>query len=165
VTHDKDLPSIEGSKIFLLSYIRTLKSIKSLSTEEVIKGKCAKFMDTIKPTLTCEPSPGNLRWLMPSPGWVKLNCDGSYKKKDRSAGAGMTLRDDEGKVIFSSCRQLIRCGDPLEAETKACEEGLRLALQWSNCPVSLELDCSVVVEAIKGRTQDRSPLAHLIEEI
>jgi hypothetical protein len=78
VTHDKDLPSIEGSKIFLLSYIRTLKSIKSLSTEEVIKGKCAKFMDTIKPTLTCEPSPGNLRWLMPTPGWVKLNCDGSY---------------------------------------------------------------------------------------
>jgi hypothetical protein len=32
VTHDKDLPSIEGSKIFLLSYIRPLKSIKSLST-------------------------------------------------------------------------------------------------------------------------------------
>jgi hypothetical protein len=31
--------------------------------------------------------------------------------------------------------------------------------------VSLELDCSVLVEAIKGRTQNRSPLAHLIEEI
>jgi ribonuclease HI len=102
---------------------------------------------------------------MPSPGWVKLNCDGSYKKEDGSAGAGMILRDDVGKVIFSSCRQLIRCGDPLEAETKACEEGLCLALQWSNCPVSLELDCSVLVEAIKGRTQNRSPLAHLIEEI
>jgi hypothetical protein len=88
VTHDKDLPSIEGSKIFLLSYSKTLKSIKSLYEEEVIKGKF-KFVDTIKLTLTCEPSPGNLRWLMPSPGWVKLNCDGTYKKESGSAGAGM----------------------------------------------------------------------------
>jgi hypothetical protein len=39
VTHAKPLPSIEGSKRFLISYMQTLKGIHRHSTEEVIKGK------------------------------------------------------------------------------------------------------------------------------
>jgi hypothetical protein len=50
-------------------------------------------------------------------------------------------------------------------ESRACEEGLRLALQWSNKPMAVELDCSVLVGAIKEKSPDRSPLAHLIAEI
>jgi hypothetical protein len=32
-------------------------------------------------------------------------------------------------------------------------------------PVVVELDCSVLIGAIKGKNLDRSPLAHLIAEI
>jgi hypothetical protein len=39
-------------------------------------------------------------WSKPAAGWVKLNCDGSYRIEDGSAGAGMLLRDEHGQVIF-----------------------------------------------------------------
>ena len=39
VTHDKPLPTIEGSKRFLCSYLNTIRNTKKLPTEEVIKGK------------------------------------------------------------------------------------------------------------------------------
>jgi ribonuclease HI len=107
----------------------------------------------------------DLRWLISSPGWVKLNCDGSFKHEDGTAGAGMILCDDTGRVIFSACRRLLSCRDPFEAEGRACEEGIRLALQWSDKPTVVELDCSVLVHAIKQKNLDRSTLAHLIAEI
>jgi hypothetical protein len=39
VTHGKSLPPIEGSKNFLRSYLRTLRNIKDLPVEVMIKGK------------------------------------------------------------------------------------------------------------------------------
>jgi hypothetical protein len=38
-----------------------------------------------------------------------------------------------------------------QVEGKACEEGIRLALQLSNKPIMVELDCSVLIDAIKKR--------------
>lgn len=96
---------------------------------------------------------------------MKLNCDGSFKHEDGSAGAGMIIRDEEGKIILSLCRQLFDCVDALEAEAKACEEGIRLALEWTDKEIALELDCSVLVAAIKGTSQDRSSIAHLVTDI
>jgi hypothetical protein len=65
--------------------------------------------------------------MRPPHGWVKLNCDGSVKLEDNTVGTGMILRDEEGQVVFSACRNLIDCSDPLEAETMACHEGLIMA--------------------------------------
>ena len=58
------------------------------------------------------------RWIKPPPGRVKLNFDGSVKMEDGSVGSGMVLRHDTGNVIFTACRQLLNCCDPLEAEAK-----------------------------------------------
>jgi hypothetical protein len=77
----------------------------------------------------------------------------------------MVLRDEYGNIVFFAFRQLLTYADPLEAETRACEEGLSLAMQWSDKPVVLELDCKVLIEAIKDKNQDRSPLAHVISVI
>jgi hypothetical protein len=77
----------------------------------------------------------------------------------------MVLRDEYGNIVFFACRQLLNCADPLEAETRVCQEGLSLAMQWSDKPVVLELDCKVLVEAIKDKNQDWSPLAHVISVI
>jgi hypothetical protein len=38
-------------------------------------------------------------------------------------------------------------------------------VQLSDKPVMLELDCKVLTDAINERSQDRSPLAHLIANI
>ena len=103
ITHDKLLPSIVGSQRFLCSYINTLRDIRSLPTDQILKGK--------KPLLNTgaslpyisvkEKSPIN-PWKKPPPGWVKLMIDGSFCKEDGSAGTGVVLRDESGNVIFSA---------------------------------------------------------------
>ena len=71
---------------------------------------------------------------------------------DGTVGAGMILRDDTSKVTFSACLQFLNCDDPLEAEVR------RLTLQWSDKPMIVELDCSVLIGAIKKTNSDRSSL-------
>lgn len=66
------------------------------------------------------------RWEAPQADHAKLNIDGSFLKEDGTAGAAMLLRDHEGAVIFAATRVLFNCGEPLEAEMAAMEEGLRL---------------------------------------
>lgn len=69
-----------------------------------------------------------IKWSKPSPGWSKLNVDGSWMANGATGGAGMILRDDQGAVIFTACRHLVYCDSPLEAELRACAEGLFLAM-------------------------------------
>jgi hypothetical protein len=57
----------------------------------------------------------------------------------------MLLCDENGEVIASSCWQLFNCLDPMEAEAKACEEGLKLALANSYKPIMVESYCSQLV--------------------
>uniref|UniRef100_A0ACD5ZQT2 Uncharacterized protein n=1 Tax=Avena sativa TaxID=4498 RepID=A0ACD5ZQT2_AVESA len=98
-------------------------------------------------------------------GWVKLNVDGSYIQNDGQAGAGMILRDHQGEVIYTACRCLVNCSSALEEELAACEEGLRLALNWSVQPIVVEMDCSVGVAMLNAATKDKSSLVHLVTSI
>ena len=79
-------------------------------------------------------------WERPPAGMLKLNIDGSYNESTGVAGAGMILRDEHGRIVFSSCRFLRRCGSALEAELSACMEGMSLALEWSQHDVLVETD-------------------------
>jgi hypothetical protein len=106
-----------------------------LSPEAIVKGKSVVVGSAVLRPPCKSQKQLNKPWCPPPHGWVKLSVDGSFKKEDGTAGAGMILRDDVGQVIFSSCRSLTRCDDPLEAEVRACLEGLELALQHSfSCP-------------------------------
>lgn len=96
---------------------------------------------------------------------MKLSVDGSYKAEVGGAGVGMLLRDETGRVIFSACRSLLLCEDALEAEFRACLEGLELSLQYSQLPIIIDTDCSQLIMAIQNRSRDRSPLMHLVQEI
>ena len=78
------------------------------------------------------------KWSPPPEGWAKLNVDGSFSHEDGSAGADMILRGHDGAIIFSACRSLRSCPDPLHAELAGCTEGLGLALQWTELPIILE---------------------------
>jgi ribonuclease HI len=162
-THDKPLPHVLGSKRFMCGYLNIISNVKYHSTEDIIKGK--RDIDPDKsPPQQASPLSAK-RWTKPPPGWVKLSCDGSVKTEDGTAGAGMVLRDEYGEVIFSACRQLLACDDPFEAEAYACEDGLRLALEWSEKPIIVESDCSTLISAVQATTQDRSQFMHLLYEI
>ena len=96
---------------------------------------------------------------------LKLNIDGSYSESTGAAGAGMILRDEHGRIVFSSCRFLNRCGSALEAELSACMEGMSLALEWSQQDVLVETDFMEVAKMINNPSRDSSQLGHLVEHV
>jgi hypothetical protein len=65
ITHDKPLPSVEGSKRFLCSYAKTLRDIKELSTEQILKGK----QPLLFPDSQARPIP--IKEQAPDVPWVK----------------------------------------------------------------------------------------------
>jgi ribonuclease HI len=164
-THDKPLPTTEASKRFLISYIRLIRDIKHTPTDTLLKGKQPAIEEGI---LMVTHQPKNLpdkAWLKPPEGWVKLTIDGSFRESDHLAGLGMVLRNEEGWPVFSACRFISDCESPYEAESRACLEGLELALQFSQLPIIIESDCAKLIEAMSSRTQDRSSCVHLVSEI
>jgi ribonuclease HI len=164
-THDKPLPSIESSKGFLLSYLKLIREIKDKPTLDIIKGKSivVEAGPILKPP-SVKKGP-NKPWSKPPTGWIKLSIDGSFRMEDRMAGLGMVLRDEEGLPIFSACQFLEDCQSPMEAELRACLEGIELTRQHSQLPLIIETDCSQLVVAVSSPTHDRSPFLHWVNEI
>lgn len=99
---------------------------------------------------------------------LELNSDGSFSDEGYAgsfsgegyAGAGMVLRDNNGNIIFSSCRVLFSCRDALEAELCASVEGLSFSLQISNRPIFIEMDSIVAVNLVQSKEVDRSVFFH-----
>jgi ribonuclease HI len=143
--------------------MESLMAVKSNSCCDPAKGKLAIVLDgAIKHT---SAAVGALpTWSRPVNGWVKLNTDGSFVSSE-IAGAGMILRDSDGKIIFSACRALFSCRDALEAELCACMEGISYALHRSDLPIAVELDSLVAVSMITCDGCDRSAYAFLVKEI
>nr|CAB3477240.1 unnamed protein product [Digitaria exilis] len=107
---------------------------------------------------------GTKGWEPPREGWIKVNVDGSFVEQTGEAGVGVIARNWQGEVIFSAWRVIFRCASALEAEALSCVEGLRLATQWAQEPVVLEMDCKCVVEAMKSG-EGRSEVSFLIMEV
>jgi hypothetical protein len=162
VTHSKPLPSPASSRSFLLSYSRLLNDVRTHSTEAILKGKLP--IVTALPTSTVDRQAIPAKpWLKPNVGSVKLTIDGSFK--DGVGGAGMILRDDTGVIIFSACKWVSPCIDPLEAELQACLDGLDLALAHSSLPVIIDTDSAQMVSMIQAPGMDRSIHSHIVSEI
>lgn len=163
VTHSKPLPSIEGSKRFLLSYMESLTLIKQHPPADIEKGKMVvdQNLGMEKKKCSFKEQREKEKWKLPdNTGYAKLNVDGSFAANGE-AGAGMVLRNDDGMVVFAACRQLFNCADALDAELAALEEGLNMALQWSNLPIVVETDCRDAIELITDSASHRSP--HMVQ--
>jgi ribonuclease HI len=167
LTHDKPAPPMAASKRFLCSYVDVLLFIKQHPTADACKGKqVISYSERVQR----RTAPGHVpkpvkQWERPRRGRLKLNVDGSYIAGTGDAGAGMILRGENGEVIFAACRYLTNCASALEAEVAACEEGLKLALNWSSEPIDVEMDCSVAVNMVLSTEMNRSSLVHLIKSI
>ncbi|XP_041001650.1 uncharacterized protein LOC121247351 [Juglans microcarpa x Juglans regia] len=81
-----------------------------------------------------------VKWSKPPSGWIKLNCDGSYRNNPESSGGGGILRDIDGyfKVAFSAHFGL---GTNNKVELRAMLEGIRLckSLSFSKIVAGLNL--------------------------
>jgi ribonuclease HI len=135
-----------------------------------IKGKAAIVYDHMKSKRkgkesTKKQSEEMKRWSKPPPGWTKLNVDGSWKEEELYGGTGMILRDEEGGIIVAACRHLGACASPLEAEARACIEGLALALERTDRPILCESDCQELTSMVNEAGVNRSSIAALVNEI
>jgi hypothetical protein len=130
ITHDKPMPSMEGSKRFLASYLDSLLLIKQAPKAEPIKGKAVishnrGFRCTDR--LADGRQKNVIKWTPPAEGMAKLNTDGSFVNA-QEAGAGMVPRDHTGHVIYAASRRLTHCVDAMEAELAEIKDGLALGL-------------------------------------
>lgn len=80
----------------------------------------------------------NSKWEPPDVGWIKLNTNGPYLPTEGSAATHRVLRDSSGAIIFTACRNLIKCDNALELELSTISQGVSLALQWSNLLINVE---------------------------
>ena len=76
----------------------------------------------------------------------------------------MILRGSIGDIIFSSCRELRTCTEPLEVELSTCMKGINLALQWMELPIEAETNCLVALKMINGPDRDRSRYTMLVDQ-
>lgn len=95
---------------------------------------------------------------------MKLNVDGAFQPGENTGGAGMVLRDDTGAIIFSVCHFLHSSTSPLEAELAACLEGVTLALERTDGPLIVEMDCMQGVDFLTEQSVNRSPVASFVWE-
>jgi hypothetical protein len=84
----------------------SLKLIEQHLVIDVVKGK--QVIDQGKGPVRrtrCEQVQPSVKqqWRPPEKGYVKLNVDGAFSP-DGKAGAGMILRNVEGRVLFAACR-------------------------------------------------------------
>jgi len=161
-THQSGPISISEAVHGLCSMQATLSDILLEQASAVGKGK-----------LPC-PSPGNRKstgsvlkvlgptdWEPPPTGWTKINVDGSFVSQSGEVGIGIIARDSEHQVVFTAWHVLFRCQDALEAEARACLEGLWLSAQWSQGPVIVETDCARLIQALEAK-EDRSSIRFLL---
>nr|AAP52527.2 retrotransposon protein, putative, unclassified [Oryza sativa Japonica Group]AAX95549.1 hypothetical protein [Oryza sativa Japonica Group] len=163
--HGKSAPPTETSQRFIQSYVDLLFQIRQAPQADLVKGK------HVVRTVPLKGGPkyrvlNNHQpcWERPKDGWMKLNVDGSFDASSGKGGLGMILRNSAGDIIFTSCKPLERCNNPLESELRACVEGLKLAIHWTLLPIQVETDCASVVQLLQGTGRDFSVLANIIHE-
>ncbi|XP_042964656.1 uncharacterized protein LOC122298876 [Carya illinoinensis] len=92
-----------------------------------------------------------VKWMKPSPGWFKLNVDGSSLGNPGHMGAGGVIRDAKGNLIWAFAKEL-GYGLNNEAELSALYYGLLFCKDLDIGRVEIELDSLLVVHWLqKGR--------------
>jgi ribonuclease HI len=78
-----------------------------------------------------------------------FNVDASFLEDTNYAWVGFVARNDLGQVIIAGARQIQKCLNAEEAETRACAVGLQAVARVTQNPVFLESDNATVVATIK----------------
>jgi ribonuclease HI len=158
ITHQSGSSILSDSVYLLLNLVASCDQVKTKEAVISRKGK--------EPCSSPDNRGGTgdeLCWKPPPEGWAKINFDGSFVENNGDAGAGVIARNHHGDVIFTAWRSIPNCSSAVEAEARACLEGIKLAVQWIRGPVLLETDCARVHVAMSSE-EDRSEISFIIRE-
>jgi hypothetical protein len=150
-----------------VSYLNSLLIIKQFPQADIVKGKMVIDQDRGFQKAKRQPKNGRhvlQSWRPPDEGEAKLNVDGAYAGTNQ-AGCGMLLHTHDRQVIYAACRNLTDCSSATEAELIAIEDGLKLALQWSNLRFDVETHCAEACNLIMEKGPNRSAHAFRINVI
>ncbi|XP_073357849.1 uncharacterized protein [Aegilops tauschii subsp. strangulata] len=82
-----------------------------------------------------------------------------------TGGWGFVVRDHQGDICGSGAGRLRYVASATQAKAEACAAALVAASNWGMTNIQVELDCQVLVKALKGTEADRAPEGLLFREI
>jgi hypothetical protein len=101
--------------------------------------------------LSCKLKTIFIAWQCPPEGWIKLNCDGAYKRSINLVGHGDLLRDSDGRWLKGYARKIGMC-DTLHVEMWRMFFGIDLTRRQRVNHLILENNFIVLVDILSGRS-------------
>ncbi|KAI4995032.1 hypothetical protein ZWY2020_034935 [Hordeum vulgare] len=148
-THGKGNESIRQSTLFLQKYEEDLVLANTESyTTDSGKSVCPLSNHMMSSIIHSSP-----KWYGLARDVVKINSDASFLLDSGQCWAGAAARTHSGQVVVQVSKKIGVAGSVEEAEARAAQAGLKaLAVQYRG-PIVLEVDCLVLANDLKKRSQ------------
>jgi hypothetical protein len=98
-------------------------------------------------------------------GELKLNSDGAFNMERKDGGWGFILRDDQGRAICSGAGRGAFLLDAFHAELLVCLAGLQEVAKLGITRIILEVDATMLKDAILTDDYRLTPTGGVITEI
>ncbi|WCJ39418.1 hypothetical protein M5689_020409 [Euphorbia peplus] len=95
-----------------------------------------------------------LKWTPPPAGYVKLNCDASFRENGDYCAVGFIARNELEKVLMSGACPVGNCWSVLHAELLAILNGVYFAMESGFHNLLVASDCKQAVDSILIKNDD-----------
>lgn len=102
------------------------------------------------------------KWRAPPPGQLKINSDDAFIQETLTGGWGFIKKNFAYLELQSS--RLDAVPDVITAETAACVKALQSATDYEISRIQLEVDSSVLKEALQSSTMDLAASGMLLRD-
>ena len=106
-----------------------------------------------------------LQWSRPMHNFLKINVDGAFREQSFSGGWGFIVRNDRGVAVAAGQGHLQEVGNALQAEARALLQAVQITSSMGCNQVILEIDSTILKNAITSSEYDLAPLGVLFREI
>ena len=87
-------------------------------------------------------------WTTPPLGWIKINCDGTFKEEDQKEAYGLIVRNPDGGIQW--CESGVMAARfPLLAEAWAVIRACNWAVENNSPATIIESDSKMLIESLQ----------------
>ncbi|XVF58184.1 hypothetical protein PTKIN_Ptkin07bG0043300 [Pterospermum kingtungense] len=104
------------------------------------------------------------KWKPPSGDTVKVNFDSSYDRASCVGGIGIVIRNEAGEVMSAKATKVQYVDNPFLIEACTAIEALEFASECGFRDIVLEGDALTIIKRLLNSEEDRSAIAHQVEE-
>ena len=139
---------------------------KIMSTEEIVyRVQAMKSFDNLHiHEKVFKKQSGNSSWSPPAADILKINFDGAYSQREKKGAWGFIVRDHRGAVVMAGAGRINVVHDALSAEAQACLAAPYATIDQGISQIFLEIDSSILVEALQFCSYDFSVNGVLFRE-